>query len=71
MTTTTKRMSRRDLESALDYLRRVDIEVHPDPSATSRRFNVSFTTIGGSKLTESMSPRDIWMLARGHRIASK
>ena len=69
MTATTNRMSKRDIFSALDYLRRQGIEVHPDPSATVNRFNVTFSTGLGAR-TESLSKRDVWMLARGHRIGA-
>lgn len=61
----TKRMGKRDIDSALTYLRFNGYEIHPDPSATSNRFDIIWKWS-----TESVSPRDLWMIARGHRMAA-
>jgi hypothetical protein len=64
----TKRMSKRDIDGALHYLRYTfGLYVRATQDTRPGRFEV----LWGDGNVEEMSKRDVWMLARGARIGSK
>lgn len=64
-----KRMGKHDLESALFYLRETaGLDIRATRDSRPGRFEVQWENrlLG----IEEMTSRDVWMLARGHRIAT-